>query len=399
MKIKNISARPILNSRGDFTVECIVLLEDGSCGIASSPSGASVGEHEAIEVEFSQAIKNIEGEISSALVGKSADFLLCDKLDLQLGANAVLATQIALLRAQARSKKVEPYQLIAKICGTKETLLPTPMFNVINGGVHAANSLDFQEFMIMPARFNSFFESVSAVALIYKNLKKLLEQENFVTGVGDEGGFAPNFSGSSPERVALDFLMRAVELSGFHPGDDILFCLDVAASQFFSKKESTYLLNKKTLSSSELIELYGDLVSSYPIFSIEDPLDENDWDGWGELTSALGDKVMLVGDDIFVTNPERIKIGVEKKVANAVLIKPNQIGSLGKCLEAIRLSKESGYKTVVSHRSGETNDSFIADLAVGAGAAFIKAGAPARGERVAKYNRLLGILPRNLARR
>lgn len=434
MKIKQITAREILDSRAIPTIECSIILENGSCApfgataTASVPSGASVGAAEAVELRDGdparyggkgvlRAIENITRIISPALVGKSPDVALCDKIMLELdgtnnksklGANAILAVSIAMVRAVAQVRGQEVYQVIrelfvngvsGRLSGSPEPSIPRVMFNIINGGMHADNDLAFQEFMILPIREQRFSDSLRVAVSVYHALKELLSTKGYATGLGDEGGFAPKLRPGKvlPERQALDLLVQAVTAVGLVPGKDILFSLDVAASSFFVAEKNKYQLHGHLLTADELVAYYAELVEAYPIYSIEDGLDENDWSGWqhltGRLSKALGNKVLLVGDDIFVSNPERILKGIEQGVANSVLIKPNQIGTVSECLEAIRICHKHRYKTVISHRSGETSDSFIADLAVGTGAGLLKAGAPARGERVAKYNRLLEIEP------
>jgi len=405
MEIKKIYAREILDSRGNPAVEVDLFFGEKTVR-ASVPSGASVGKGEAFELRDGdrnrydgkgvlRAVENIEKIIAPTLVGKKVDIEACDKIMLELdgtknkeklGANAILPVSIAILRAQALLVRKEDYQFIQKFFGAPRAQIPKVMFNVLNGGAHADNSIDFQEFMIMPMS-DDFSENLHAAVAVYKKLKRLLADKNLSTGVGDEGGFAPKIN----ERQALDFLLKAVELAGLKPGVDVVFCLDVASSRFFLQKENKYLFGGEKLSSSDMIDFYKKLVNKYPIYSIEDGLSECDWDGFKMLTEELGEKALLVGDDIFVTNPEKIKKGIEVGVANSVLIKPNQIGTVTQCLNAIKICHENNYKTVVSHRSGETNDYFISDLAVGVGSQFFKAGAPARGERVAKYNRLAEI--------
>lgn len=413
MKIKNIYAREILDSRGNPTVECSVVLDSGIVGCASVPSGASVGKYEALELRdgdakyyrgkgVKKAIKNIEEKIFPALKGKDADVYACDSImrDLDgtpnksvLGANAILPVSVAVLRVQAIIENKKLYELLGELADIQDFKAPTAMFNVLNGGAHATNNLSFQEFMVMPMGNKIFAQNLHMAALIYHTLKELLIEHGYETGVGDEGGFAPRLKKRDklPEREALDLLLKATDAAGFEPGNDVVFCLDVAASQFFNKEKKKYLLQQEELSSSDIIYEYKQLINEYPIYSIEDGLDEDDWDGWKSLTEELGDRVKLVGDDIFVSNPDRIKKGVEEGAANTVLIKPNQIGTVTEALDAIKVCKEKQYEIVISHRSGETNDTFISDLAVGVRAPYIKAGAPARGERVAKYNRLLEI--------
>lgn len=413
MKIKQIDAREILDSRGNPTIECTVTLENGMKGRGAVPSGASVGRYEAVELRDKdpnrfngkgvlQAIDNITTRIAPALIGKQADIQFCDTQMLELdgtphksslGANAILAVSLAVVRAQALFLGQETYEVLQTFSGVLSGEMPKAMYNILNGGVHADNKIYFQEFMIMPIGFSTFFDRLHTTVLVYNKLKTLLRDAGLSTSIGDEGGFAPRFINGkrSREQQALDFLLRAVEAAGFEPGKDIVFCLDVAASQFYSKEEGCYLLYKEKLRAHDLVDEYKKLIDEYPIYSIEDGLDEDDWEGWKIMTEELGKKVLLVGDDIFVSNPSRIERGIRQGVANSVLIKPNQIGSVTECLDAITLCKKHDYDVVVSHRSGETCDSFISDLVFGTASPYFKAGAPVRGERVAKYNRLLEI--------
>jgi enolase len=411
MKISKIFAREILDSRGTPTIACSLVLDNGIVAHSAVPSGASVGEHEAVELRDNdpkryggrgvlKAIKNIEEKIAPALIGKVADVTECDKIMLsldksenksELGANAMLAVSMAVIRAQALAHDRFLYQTISRLAITKSSL-PGAMFNVLNGGVHANNGICFQEFMIMPKREENFSEVLRMAVDVYKSLQTLLAKKGYSTGVGDEGGFAPRFKDKgSVEFVALDFLLQAVEHAGYRPYEDIVFCLDVAATQFFSKKENIYDMYGEKFDAKSMIDFYKNLITKYPIVSIEDGLEENDWSGFALMTEELGEKTMLVGDDIFVSNSVCIERGIAEKVANAVLIKPNQVGTITETLASIALAQKNNYDVVVSHRSGETNDAFISDLAVGVGANFFKAGAPARGERVAKYNRLLAL--------
>jgi enolase len=411
MKIKKITGREILDSRGFPTIECQLELEDGSFVSASVPSGASVGVHEAHELRDNdpkrylgkgvlRAIKNLEDQIGPIITGKKPDLLVLDQEILQLdgtgdksklGANAILAASIAIARAQAHVENLELFALINTMFAMGPTALPSCMFNIINGGVHADNGVSFQEFMIIPKAQNSA-QQVHACVLIYQSLKKVLNAHGLHAGVGDEGGVAPvvHNSHETSDRMMLNFLMQAVHDAGFFP-DQISFALDVAASQFYQSDGQRYALNGQQLSSQELVGYYAELIKDYPIASIEDGMAQDDWSGWKLLTEQCGGSVQLVGDDLFVTNTIRINQGITRGVANAVLIKPNQIGTISETVQAIKLCKQAGYKTIVSHRSGETNDSFIVDLAVGAAAGQLKAGACVRGERVAKYNRLLEI--------
>lgn len=410
-KIKKLDAREILDSRGLPTVECILELTTGEVIAASVPSGTSVGKHEAIELRDNdksrylgngvlKAINNIQTHIAPHLVNKQP--ILCDLdqllIDLDgtenkgnLGANATLAVSIAIARTQAITENMELYQFINKLFSMGSISLPLCMFNVINGGLHAHNHLAFQEFMIMP-QCPSIRQTLQTASEVYHTLKKILKDSKFSVTVGEEGGFAPLFIGenNSPEHQALELLSSAIHAAGFN-NKQVSVCLDVAASHFYDTKTNTYNLNNTYVDSKGMINLYAQLAPKYNITSIEDGLAEDDWYGWQLLTERKKNKIQIVGDDIFVTNPTRIEKGITLGVANAVLIKPNQIGTITETITAIKLCKKAGYKTVISHRSGETNDTFIADLVVATGAGQFKAGAPARGERVAKYNRLLEI--------
>ena len=407
MKIQSVTAREILDSRGNPTVEAEVTLDDGSRHTASVPSGASRGEHEAHELRDGDsfryggkgvlaAVSGVKEVISPALVGREAnDVLAHDAIMIaldgctnksNLGANAILSVSFALYRAAAHSQGMTLYRFIG---GSHKVRLPIPMMNILNGGAHSKNNIDIQEFMIVPHGFDSFSEAVRVGAEIYASLKKLLESKNLYTGVGDEGGFAPMLPS---DKDALSLICEAISGAGYKVGDEVSLALDVAASEWYDA--CTYKLPKRgiTMNSGELCDYLSDLVRDFPIISVEDGMAEDDFEGWRKLTERLADrKTILVGDDLFVTNSERIKMGINKKIANAVLIKPNQIGTLSETAEAISLAKDNGYKTVMSHRSGETEDSIIADLAVGYGTEFIKTGAPARSDRVAKYNRLMKI--------
>mgnify|MGYP001433070887 FL=1 len=413
MKIKDIKAYEILDSRGNPTVGAEVILSDGSIGVSCVPSGASTGKYEAMEKRDSDsdrylgkgvlnAVNSIHNEILPILRKKDAsdlfgnDFLMleADGSDSKenFGANAILAVSMACAKAASISMKINLHEYLANKASELnnkniEQKLPIPMLNILNGGAHADNPIDFQEFMIRPFKFNSFSESLRCGVEIFHTLKKTLEEKNLNTSVGDEGGFAPNLE--TPES-ALDLIMESIEKAGYKPGEEVNLCLDVAATEFYS--ESIYKINgKPDLSSSEMINYLKTLSNSYPIYSIEDGLDEDDWQGWKSLTKELGSQTQLVGDDLFVTNTSRIKKGIDESSANAVLIKVNQIGSLSETLQAIRLTEENNFKNVISHRSGETEDTFIADLSVGTGSGQIKTGAPSRSDRVAKYNRLLMI--------
>jgi len=409
-RIEAVRGREIFDSRGNPTVEVDVRLADGTSGRAAVPSGASTGTHEALELRDGdpgrlggkgvlQAVANVNGPLAAAVVGLDAsDQEGVDRrlLDVdgtpnkeRYGANAILGISLATARAAAASAGVPLYRYLAH--GADMTL-PVPLMNVLNGGRHAANSLDMQEFMIVPLGFATFRQAMVAAAEVYQTLKGILNKRGMSTLLGDEGGFGPDLGS---EKDALDLLVQAIEKAGYRPGEQVALALDPAASEFFD--DGNYILGAKKggtgrrLSAGEMIELYQGWAKEYPLVSLEDGLAEDDWDGWARLTRTLGERMQLVGDDIFVTNPRRLKRGIDAGVANAVLIKVNQIGTLTETLETIRLARAHGYKPVLSHRSGETEDTFIADLAVGAGIGQIKTGAPARTERVAKYNQLLRI--------
>jgi enolase len=400
--IKNLTAREILDSRGTPTIEVDLELVDNSLGQAAVPSGASTGSHEALELRDGdperyngkgvlKAVANVEGEIAQRLIGRDYDQATLDQELLaldgtenksHLGANALLGVSLAFAKAQAQSQKQELYQSLGS-----SPKMPIPMFNILNGGRHA-DSVDWQEFMVVPVGAPNFREALRLGDETYQALKKILGEKGLDTDVGDEGGFAPKLKTNTE---ALDLIVEAIKKAGYEPGRQIAIALDIAASEF--KVGDNYELKKegRTLTASELISWYEELVAKYPIISIEDGLAEDDWQNWQELTKRLGNKINLVGDDLFVTNPNRLHQGIDQKVANAIIIKPNQIGTLTETLTVIKIAQQAGYKIIVSHRSGETEDTTIADLAVGAGAEFIKSGAPARSERLAKYNRLLEI--------
>ena len=406
-RIEHVQGRQVFDSRGNPTVEADVRLADGSTGRAAVPSGASTGEHEALELRDGgdtymgkgvlQAVANINGELSQALAGKDAadqrsiddTMLELDGTDgkKRLGANAILGVSMAAARAAAASRGLPLYVHLGSESSSR---LPCPMMNIINGGEHADNNVDVQEFMVLPSGAASFTEAMRIGSEIYHHLKTVLSADGLSTAVGDEGGFAPNL-GSNEDAVKI--ILQAVEAAGYKAGEDVQISLDVAASEFFNKETGEYELTGegRKLDADQMIEFYTNLVDSYPIFSIEDPLDENDWEGWQKMTAALGERVCLVGDDLFVTNIKRLQRGIEEKSANAILIKLNQIGSVSETLDAIELARENGFKNLISHRSGETEDSFIADLAVATEAGLIKTGAPCRSDRVAKYNQLLRI--------
>ena len=404
MKISKIYAQEVLDSRANPTIKASVVLENGVIGSAIVPSGASTGKREALELRDGdktrfggkgvlKAVANVNEQICEALVGFNVfnqqnidDAML--KLDgtpnySNLGANAVLGVSMAVARAAANALNIPLYRYLG---GANARVLPVPMFNIINGGAHANNSVDFQEFMIMPFGFNKFSDALRASVEIYQTLKKLLNDAGHSTAVGDEGGFAPNLSDNEEP---LKLIMKAIEQSGYKAGEQIKIALDVAASELY--ENGKYCLQGREFSSDEMIEIYKNLCEKYPIFSIEDGLSEDDWDGWKRLTSALGDKIQLVGDDLFVTNEKILREGIEKNIANAILIKPNQIGSITQTMRTVRLASRNGYRCIMSHRSGESEDSFIADFAVALNTGEIKTGATARSERNAKYNRLLEI--------
>lgn len=404
ISISDVYANEVLDSRGNPTVKVSVYLSDGTKADAIVPSGASTGKKEALELRDGdkkrfggkgvlKACENVKTTIADGIIGLDPfdqEFLDSVLLELdatknysKLGANATLGVSMAVAKAAAKSLDLPLYRYLG---GVNASVLPTPMFNIINGGAHANNSVDFQEFMIMPFGFETFNDALRAAAEIYQNLKNLLNELGHSTAVGDEGGFAPNLK-DNEEPIKL--ILKAIKKSGYEPGKEIKIALDVASSELF--KDGFYHLENKKFTSDELISKYEDLCQKYPIYSIEDALDEDDWEGWKKLTKKLGDKVQLVGDDLFVTNEEILRKGIEDGVANAILIKPNQIGTLTQTLKAIRLAHRNGYKTIISHRSGESEDSFIADLAVAVNAGQIKTGATARSERNAKYNRLLDI--------
>jgi enolase len=401
--IEQVAAREILDSRGNPTVEVEVALIDGTVARAAVPSGASTGEHEAHELRdggeryggagVEKAVEGILDEIAPAVIGMSADEQrLIDQtlLDLdgtpgksRLGANAILGVSLAVAKAAAESAGLPLFRYLG---GPNAHILPVPMFNIINGGSHADTGVDVQEFMVAPIGAQNFKEALRWGAEVYHSLKKVLKKQGLNTGLGDEGGFAPDLPGT---HAALDLILSAIEAAGFKPGRDIALALDVAATEFF--RDGAYQFEKKAQNTDQMIEFYTQLIGAYPLVSIEDPLSEDEWDGWAALTTAIGDKVQIVGDDLFVTNPERLEEGIERGVANALLVKVNQIGSLTETLDAVALAHNAGYRTMMSHRSGETEDTTIADLAVAVGSGQIKSGAPARSERVAKYNQLMRI--------
>jgi enolase len=402
--IEQVGAREILDSRGNPTVEVELALVDGTFARAAVPSGASTGEHEAVELRdgasryggkgVEKAVEAVLDEIAPAVIGLSADDQrLVDQalLDLdgtpdksRLGANAILGVSLAVAKAAAESAGLPLFRYIG---GPNAHVLPVPMLNILNGGAHADTGVDVQEFMIAPIGAPSFNEALRWGAEVYHSLKSVLKKQGLSTGLGDEGGFAPDVAGT---KAALDLILSAIESAGYKPGVDVALALDAAATEFYSAGRG-YTFENETRDSAQMTEFYAGLLQTYPLVSIEDPLAEDDWDGWVALTRQIGDKVQIVGDDIFVTNPERLEEGIEKGAGNALLVKVNQIGTLTETLDAVSLAHYSGYRTMISHRSGETEDTTIADLAVAVGSGQIKSGAPARSERVAKYNQLLRI--------
>lgn len=401
--IMHVFAREILDSRGNPTVEAEVFLDNGAHGVAGVPSGASTGVHEAHELRdggdryqgkgVTKAVANVNEEIVDEVAGMEADDQrLIDeamiKLDgtenkSRLGANAILGVSIAVAKAAAESAELPLYRYIG---GPNAHVLPVPMMNILNGGAHADSGVDVQEFMIAPIGAETFSEALRMGAEVYHTLKSVIKEKGLSTGLGDEGGFAPSVDST---RAALDLIVEAIEKAGFKPGADVALALDVASSEFY--KDGTYHFEGGEHSAEEMAKVYEELIANYPIVSIEDPLQEDDWAGYTTLTEKIGDKVQIVGDDFFVTNPERLKKGIEEKAANALLVKINQIGTLTETFDAVDLAHRNGYRTMMSHRSGETEDTTIADLAVALGSGQIKTGAPARSERVAKYNQLLRI--------
>ena len=409
LEIEKVIGREILDSRGNPTVEAEVYLVDGTIGRGTAPSGASTGEFEALELRdgdksrylgkgVSKAVENINTVINDVLEGMDAsDIYAVDKAMIEadgtkdkskLGANAILAVSIACARAAAISLDIPLYRFLG---GVNANRLPVPMMNILNGGAHASNNVDVQEFMVMPVGAPSFKEALRWCAEVFHNLAALLKAEGLATSVGDEGGFAPNLTGGDEE--AIEFILKAVEKAGYKPGVDFMIAMDAASSEWKTGTIGKYKLPKAgtEFTSAELVEHWKKLVEKYPIISIEDGLDEEDWEGWKLLTKELGGKVQLVGDDLFVTNTERLKKGIDNGCANSILIKLNQIGSVSETLEAIKMAHKAGYTSISSHRSGETEDTTIADLAVALNTCQIKTGAPSRSERVAKYNQLLRI--------
>ena len=414
LKIKEIKARQILDSRGNPTVEADVFLSDGSVGRAMVPSGASTGAGEALELRdgdakyyngkgVMKAVSNVNNQIRDQLIGSTAEQNTVDQImiDLdgtenksKLGANAILAVSMATAKAMARAKHLHFYEYIADLAGTRKLMsLPMPMMNVMNGGAHADWSTDFQEYMLMPLGATDIGDAVRMGAETFHALKKVLKERNYATTVGDEGGYAPRVQSGNNE--PLECIKLAIEAAGYRLGEDISIAMDIASSEFFNVDGYQLRTTGETKTAGEMIDWYAWILDNYPVVSIEDGLAENDWGGWKMLTERLGSRVQLVGDDLFVTNTKLLRRGIEEKAANAILIKPNQIGSLSETIDAVMMAKKNGYRTVISHRSGETEDNSIAHLAVGLGAGQIKTGSLSRSERIAKYNELIRIAEDN----
>ncbi len=410
-KIKDLFAYEILDSRGNPTVACRVILDDGSQAIGYVPSGASTGEHEALELRdndksyyngwgVKKAVHNVNEVIKKAVIGLDANnqsevdqkMIEVDGTPnkSKLGANATLAVSLGSAKASAKNNKLELYDYIARLIGQKTDryILPIPFLNILNGGKHAIGSTDFQEFMIAPIKFDSFSTALRAGTEIYHALGKILDERNYQPLLGDEGGFAPSLFSNEQ---AMELLMMAIKEAGYQEGENIFIALDPAASRFYHQNAYQLYRENRTLTTEEMIEFYTAWVEKFPIVSIEDALDQNDWQGWQELTRTIGDNVELIGDDLYATNKDLLKKGIETNASTGILIKPNQVGTLSETLSAIQLAKEAGFKIIISHRSGETEDTFIADLAVGCGCGTIKSGAPGRSERTSKYNRLIEI--------
>ena len=403
MKIKDVKAREILDSRGNPTVEVDVILENGVRGRAAVPSGASTGEREALELRDGDksrymgkgtltAVANVNGPLRDLVIGmdaanqKELDYAMIEldgtETKSKFGANAILGISMAALKASAINEGKELYEYI----GNGKTL-PVPMMNIINGGAHADNKLDFQEFMIIPQR-DTIHERVRVGAEVFHNLKKVLNEKKLATGVGDEGGFAPDLQSN---QEGFELIMEAIKRAGYEPGKDVCLAIDVAASEFYKDGKYELVGEGRSLTTDELIDFYEELVNKYPIISIEDPVDENDWEGFTKITERIGNRVQLVGDDLFVTNKKCLQMGIDKKAGNAILLKVNQIGTITETLETIELARTNGYKTIISHRSGETEDTTIADLAVGLDLGQIKTGSMSRTDRICKYNQLMRI--------
>jgi len=414
LKIEDILAFEVLDSRGNPTISVELLLSDGNSSLAIVPSGASTGRHEALELRDQdpsrfngkgvlKAINFVKNQIKESIIGldpldqKSLDIELC-KIDGTkdksfLGANSILAVSLANLKASAISSNKPLYKYVFdlnldSVFKDESPILPVPMLNILNGGAHADNNIDFQEFMIQPLGFSTLKSAMRSGVEIFHELKKILKDQNLSVSVGDEGGFAPQLSSAEE---ALDLILKAIKKAGYEPGKEVFLCLDVASSEFFQDNKYFLKGENNELNKDEMIYLLRTLCSKYPINSIEDGLDEDDWEGWKSLTKSLGEEIQIVGDDLFATNPERIKKGIKENVANSVLIKMNQIGTISETIEAVNLAQKNGYKAIISHRSGETEDTSISDLATGLCAGQIKSGAPSRTDRVAKYNRLLMI--------
>jgi enolase len=404
--IRNVHAREIIDSRGNPTLEAVVELESGAVGVAAVPSGASTGEHEAHELRdgdsarflgkgVTRAVRNVHEAIRPSLVGRDVldqvgvdrTMIALDETETKsrLGANAILGVSMAAARAAADDLGLPLWRYLG---GAQARILPAPLMNVLNGGAHADNGLEVQEFMIVPLGARSFRDALRAGVEVFHALKGLLKQKGLSTAVGDEGGFAPRIE---KNEQAIQVVLEAILKAGYAPGKDIALALDAASSEFYDKQKRTYTFDKKVIDAAELVATYTTLCEKYPIVSIEDGCAEDDWDGWKSLTSALGDRVQLVGDDLFVTNTRRLQRGIEQEIANSILIKVNQIGTVTETLEAVELARLNGYSSIISHRSGETEDTFIADLAVALGTGQIKTGSASRSERIAKYNQLLRI--------
>ncbi len=403
MKIKDVKAREILDSRGNPTVEVDVILENGIMGRAAVPSGASTGEREALELRDNdksrymgkgtlQAVANVNGPLRDLVIGmdaedqKALDYAMIEldgtETKSKFGANAILGISMAAMKASAINAQKPLYAYVGE-----GRLLPTPMMNILNGGAHADNKLDFQEFMIIPQR-DTIKERVRVGSEVFHSLKKVLNEKGLATGVGDEGGFAPDLQSN---QEGFELIMEAIKQAGYVPGEDVCLAIDVAASEFYDNGKYNLVGEGRSLTTDELIDFYEELVNKYPIISIEDPVDENDWEGFTKITEKLGDKIQLVGDDLFVTNKKCLQMGIDKHAGNAILLKVNQIGTITETLETIELAKAHGYKTIISHRSGETEDTTIADLAVGLNLGQIKTGSMSRTDRVCKYNQLMRI--------
>ena len=407
MKIKEVIGREILDSRGNPTVEVDVILENGVMGRAAVPSGASTGEREALELRDGgtrfmgkgvlKAVENVNGPLRDLVIGmdasnqKELDYAMISldgtKTKSKFGANAILGISMAAMKASAKNENKPLYKYVYEKFGNGKMSLPRPMMNIINGGAHADNKLDFQEYMIIPMA-DTVHERVRIGAEVFHNLKSVLKSKGLVTSVGDEGGFAPDLESNSE---GFELIMEAIKKAGYEPGKDVCMAIDVAASEFYKDGKYELVGEGRTLTTEELIEYYEDLVNKYPIISIEDPVDENDWDGFNLVTKRIGDKIQLVGDDLFVTNKECLQMGIDHEAGNAILLKVNQIGTITETLETIELARSHDYKTVISHRSGETEDTTIADLAVGLDLGQIKTGSMSRTDRICKYNQLMRI--------